>query len=113
MKGTKGTILECCLKAFTAFVGFVTITSLLGLAFSISWVIVNNISQQASNIIIAALLSIMGVRMVCIYLGTHKAAFSMDEKSWKRRSLAFLYSMIPCVAGLSALHPVYVNKRNI
>ncbi|WZL72490.1 hypothetical protein QBE52_15700 [Clostridiaceae bacterium 35-E11] len=113
MQKSKGTILECCLKLFTTFVGCITIVGLLGLTFCVSWVIVNNISQQASNILIAALLSIMGTRMVFIYLGTYKAAFKRDEKSWKRRSLAVVYSMLPSVAGLKALNLVYANKRNI
>ncbi|QZY55900.1 hypothetical protein [Crassaminicella profunda] len=112
MKSSKETILEYYLKAFTLFVGLVTVVGLSGLLFSISWVVVNNISEVASNIIIAALLSIMGTRMVIIYMGTHKATFKMDEKSWKRRSLAFIYSMMPSVAGIKALKPVYASKRN-
>ena len=112
MKNSKETILGYYLKAFTLFVGLVTIIGLSGLAFSISWVIINNISEVASNIIIASLVSIMGVRMTFIYLGTHKATFKIGEKSWKRRSLAFVYSMIPGVASIGALKPIYASKRN-
>ncbi|MCT4606116.1 MAG: hypothetical protein N4A64_08455 [Marinisporobacter sp.] len=112
MKKSKETILDCSLKAFTAFVGLVTIVGLSGLAFSISWVIVNNISDVASNMIIASLVSIMGARMIMIYRGTHQATFKVDEKSWKRRSLAFIYSMIPGIAGIKALKPVYGTRRN-
>lgn len=113
MKGSKETILGYYLKAFTMFVGLVTVVGLLGLGFSISWVIVNNISEVASNIIIVALLSIMGTRMAIIYWATHKATFKINEKVWKRRSLAFMYSVIPSLAGIKALKPIYVNKRNI
>lgn len=113
MKGSKETILGNCLKAFTLFVGCVTIMGLAGLVFSISWMITNNISEQASNMIIIALLSIMGIRITLIYFGMHKVVFKIDEKSWKRRSLSFIYSMIPSAAGLKVLKPVYATKRNI
>lgn len=112
MKGRKETILGYCLKAFTAFVGFVAITGLLGLTFCFSWLLYN-VSPQVSKTMAIALFSIMGIRMMLIYFGTHKAVLKIHDLSWKRRSLAVVYSMIPCVAGFTALKPVYANKRNI
>ncbi|MCT4594150.1 MAG: hypothetical protein N4A57_07785 [Anaeromicrobium sp.] len=113
MKGRKGTVLDCCLKAFTGFVACVTIAGLLALTFSLSWVISNNVSPEVSRIMTVSLGVLMVIRMAVIYFGTHKAMFEINESSWKRRSLAFVYSLVPSAAGLTALRPVYGNKRNI
>lgn len=111
MSKKKETILECFLKSFVGFVGFVASMGLAGLVFSINWVIAKNASPLVSKIIMVSLCIIMTARVLAIYYATHRAIFKRDEITWKRRTLACIYSVIPSVVSFSALKPAYGRRK--